>query len=112
MSDEDVLRARARAALRAGRLPNERPERIWGGPGMGERCAVCAERIERQQAEFELQFGKASGEMPAVGTHHVHVRCFAAWEFERQNENVLPQHNQEGMIPADERDVANGAGAG
>jgi RNA polymerase sigma-70 factor, ECF subfamily len=81
MSDA-MLRIKAREAVLAGRLPSARPERIWGGPGMGERCAVCQEPIEPQESELELQFaGQAS--------YHVHVRCFAAWESEQQSRHAL-----------------------
>jgi hypothetical protein len=32
--------------------------------------------------EFEIQFARDSQE-PGLDKYHVHVRCFAAWEFER-----------------------------
>lgn len=91
MSDE-LLRRRAREALLAGRLPDARPERIWGGRGIGARCAVCDEPIGPDQSELELQFALRDKRGPAhaktqIGdsaeaTSHVHVQCFAAWECE------------------------------
>ena len=94
MTDE-MLRVKAREAVLAGRLPNRRPERIWGGPGIGARCAVCDEAIERSQPEFELQFSQRSQNETLGGSsgevsYHVHVGCFAAWESERQNRRALP----------------------
>lgn len=104
MGDEETLRARAREALRTGRLPDRPPEHIWGGPGMGARCAVCVEPIGRNESELELQFaegcegeptagsgeavrspgsGEPVGGQSGEGSCHVHVRCFAAWELER-----------------------------
>jgi hypothetical protein len=33
--------------------------------------------------EFELEFARAEIDAPAPEYFHVHIRCFAAWEFER-----------------------------
>lgn len=122
MSDEKRLQAKAREALRAGRLPNTRPERIWGGPGIGAPCAVCKERIEPHQSELELQFsdqGQAApvpgserlGGQSEVANYHVHVQCFAAWEAERQQPHGLSRRSEEGMICSHECDATNGADA-
>ncbi|MBX5463245.1 MAG: hypothetical protein IRZ28_19415 [Steroidobacteraceae bacterium] len=35
-----------------------------------------------EEVEFELEFGVLE-EQARERTYHVHVRCFAAWEFER-----------------------------
>jgi hypothetical protein len=32
--------------------------------------------------EFEIQFAR-DGDNPGLDKFHVHVNCFAAWEFER-----------------------------
>jgi hypothetical protein len=32
--------------------------------------------------EFEIQFSYDGGN-PGLDQYHVHIRCFAAWEFER-----------------------------
>jgi len=55
MPDEPLLREKARAAIRAGKLPSRRPDRTWGGPGIGEPCTICGEPIRRDQLEFEIQ---------------------------------------------------------
>ena len=110
MSDEQILRAKAREAMRTGRLANVRPERIWGGPGTGASCAVCSETIGRNQSELEIQF--ETGRKAEETTHHVHVRCFAAWEFERRNGHALPEDGEKNTMNLHERSAANGAGAG
>lgn len=104
MSDETILRERARLAMRTGKMPRTQPERTWGGPGAGERCAVCNESIGRTESEFELQFAGVEK------NPHIHVRCFAAWEFERQHGPTLPQGGEDGTMSADEYNHTDGAG--
>ena len=82
MPDEPILREKARDAIRSGRLPARRSDRMWGGPGMSASCSVCGEPVRRDQMEFELQFERDDAG-PSLDSHHFHVRCFAAWEFER-----------------------------
>ena len=81
MLDELILRDKAREAMRAGKLPSRRPERTWGGPGVGASCAICSEVIKRHHLELELQF-KQDGSA-GLTVYHLHIRCFTAWEFER-----------------------------
>jgi hypothetical protein len=82
MSDENILREQARAAVEAGKLPGRRPDRTWGGPGVGATCAVCGLPVKRDEMEFEIEFAR-DGDNPGLDKFHVHIRCFAAWEFER-----------------------------
>ena len=82
MPDETVLRAKAREVIRAGKLPDRRPDRSWGGPGVGAPCVVCGEAVTKDHLEFEVQFAR-DGDNPGLDKFHIHVRCFAAWEFER-----------------------------
>ena len=82
MLDESALRAKAREAVRSGKLPDQRPDRTWGGPGVGAPCSVCGDAVTKSQLEFELQFAH-DGAVPGLDKYHVHIRCFAAWEFER-----------------------------
>jgi hypothetical protein len=83
MPDEKVLRGKARAVVRDGKLPSRCPDRTWGGPGVGAPCSVCALPVERNEIEFEIQFAR-DGDNPGLDKYHVHLRCFAAWEFERR----------------------------
>ena len=81
MNDDEVtLRALARAALREGKLPNDRPLHMWGGSGEGLRCTLCERPVESAQTEFELQFGRDD---LGAGNPRLHMWCFAAWELER-----------------------------
>ena len=82
MPDESALRAKAREVIRTGKLPNRRPDRTWGGPGVGAPCRVCGEPVTKDQLEFEVQFA-FDGSEPGLDKFHIHARCFAAWEFER-----------------------------
>ena len=80
--NEQELREQARATIKAGKLPARRPDRTWGGPGVGALCSVCGVAVGKDQLEFEIQFAH-DGDSPGLDKYHVHVRCFAAWEFER-----------------------------
>ena len=49
---------------------------------------ICEKPVTKDEMEFEIEFahdGKNPGVDPPL---HLHVRCFAAWEFER---NKPPQ---------------------
>jgi hypothetical protein len=87
MPDEQVLREKARAAVETGKLPERRPDRTWGGPGVGASCSVCDEPVTSDQLEFEIQF-RRDGDNPGLDKFHVHIRCFAAWEFERRQDGA------------------------
>ena len=82
MPDEPILREHARSAIQAGRIPARRPDRTWGGPGVGAPCIICEKPVGRDVVEFEVQFAH-DGDTPGLDKFHLHLRCFAAWEFER-----------------------------
>ena len=82
--DEDTLREKARTVIQKGKLPSRRPDRTCGGPGVGAPCAVCDVPVRPTEMEFEIQFAR-DGDNPGLDKYHVHIRCFAAWEFERQS---------------------------
>jgi hypothetical protein len=82
--DENILREKARQVIRNGKLPGRRPDRTWGGPGVGAPCTICELPVRRDELEFEIQFARdEKREDAGLDKYHVHVRCFAAWEFER-----------------------------
>ena len=82
MPDEARLRQQASDAIQTGKLPAHSPDWTWGGPGVGAACAVCSLPVTKEQLEFEIQCAR-DGDNPGLDKFHVHVRCFAAWEFER-----------------------------
>jgi hypothetical protein len=70
---ESEVRARIRRLYETGEIPcDEGPERLWAGPGTGDTCAVCTERISTVETEFEVDL--ASGV-----TLRLHRRCYALW---------------------------------
>jgi len=79
MPDEPILREKAREAIQSGKLPARRSDRMFGGPGSGQRCAVCGKPLPREEVEIELEFNQRHG----LDQYHLHHRCYAAWEFER-----------------------------
>ena len=83
--DENILRRIARKVILDGKLPSRRPDRTWGGPGVGAPCAVCGVSVERDQMEFEIQFTRDGVDVELVQAGIV-IRCFAAWEFERSSD--------------------------
>jgi hypothetical protein len=89
MSEESILREKAREAMRAGILPARRPDFMWGGPGSGADCTVCGAPVARSDSELEIEFSRHNGS--AGGRHHLHVRCFAALEFERDRRDLAEE---------------------
>ena len=77
-----LFREKARAAVKNGKLPARAPDRTWGGPGVGAPCVVCALPVTKNEMEFEIQFAR-DDDNPGLDKFHVHIRCFAAWVFER-----------------------------
>ena len=86
MPNEPILREKARAAIRSGKLPARRSDRMFGGPGSGQRCAVCGEPLPHEEVEIELEFNQRDG----LDQYHLHHRCYAAWEFERTRDGTAP----------------------
>src|SRR5258708_3097963 len=82
--DEETAREKARSAIRAGKLPARAPDRTWGGPGVGAPCAICELPVRPTELEFEIQFAH-DGSNPGLDKFHVHLQCFAAWQFERES---------------------------
>ena len=82
MPDEPPLREQAREAIRTGKLPTRSYDRIFGGPGSEQPCAVCGKTLPRTEMEVELEFN-CHGAIPGTDQFHLHQRCYAAWKFER-----------------------------
>ena len=83
MLDEPRLRELALEAVRTGKLPARRQDQTWGGPGVGLPCDVCGKPVANEM-EISLSFAH-DGDTAGLDKFHLHVCCFAAWEFERTN---------------------------
>jgi len=78
---------------------------MWGGPGTGAECAVCGEVLGPGDVGFDVEFADGTAEANVKQNYHLHVRCFAAWELERERtEQPLPAPNGAGTILDRERD--------
>ena len=75
-------REKARLAVERGNLPGRPPDRTWGGLGAGAPCAVCELPVTKDEMEIEVEFPH-DGSEPGLEKYHLHVLCFAAWEFGR-----------------------------
>jgi len=100
MNDESTLRQKARDAIQTGQLPDRGPDRTWAGKGGGGACSVCADEVGPQDIEFELEFAPGHQQPGALANYRFHVRCFAAWEFERENHSSNERQNGDGRDPA------------
>jgi hypothetical protein len=75
MSDQ-TLRLLAREAIRSARIPDQRPERMWGGPGNDDHCTICNGAVG--ELGLDLEFARVDGAVK----YPVHIDCFAAWKLE------------------------------
>ena len=94
MSHETILRGKARAELLRGHLPARPPDRGWGGPGVGVACALCELPVTTDETEIGIKIAADVGGA-YLDAFHFHIRCFAAWEFERNkpDESSLKRSN-------------------
>ena len=72
----DNVRSIIRMKLAAGLLPREPAGRVWAGPGRGETCNACDERITKGQTVYEWEYGD--------GKVQVHLDCYQLWNELRQ----------------------------
>ena len=70
--DKNELRARIKALLACGALPGEDCVVTWYGPGRGNRCAACDERILATDIEVAC-------DLPGGGTLYFHSPCYDLW---------------------------------
>jgi hypothetical protein len=107
MIDEGTLRKKARQALQTGKLPNRHPICMWGGNGCGASCPICDDPVKPDEVEYEVEFDEIDGSAGPQG-YHIHVRCYAAWELERQI--LVGQMGQSATTPARANSNASGNG--
>jgi hypothetical protein len=72
----DTLRLLIQEKLMDGRLPVEPMPRVWGGPGNGEKCDACDEKVEK--SDLVVEGGTERGRVVFF-----HAKCFYVWEKER-----------------------------
>ena len=107
MIDDGTLKTKARQAVQTGKLPNRRPICMWGGNGFGACCPICDSAVKPDELEYEVQFDEIDGSAAPHG-YHIHVRCYAAWELERQI--LTGQMGQSACMPAAGNFNASGNG--
>jgi hypothetical protein len=79
MSNEGVLRARAREFIESGKLPQRLPSRTWGGPGSGAQCTLCGITIHSH--EIDMEYDHPDG-IDGETVQHFHTRCLVLVEDE------------------------------
>jgi hypothetical protein len=74
--DPEHLPAVVRAKLAAGRLPRERGQQMWAGPGSDQACDACDRPITGGQRAYEF-------DQPGWRTIRFHHPCLEVWHVER-----------------------------
>lgn len=75
---EAELRPIARERIANGQLPRQVPSKMWGGPGIGQPCALCGKPILREEVEYELE-GHVD---ETLRSFRFHVVCQSVWQLE------------------------------
>ena len=84
-------------------LPDRDPDRMWGGPSPGGRCAVCRSTLRRGELEIEIEF-RRNGDFAEADRYRVHVGCFSVWQAARSGgaqAERLTGHPGGGIMPPD-----------
>src|SRR5205085_1254775 len=80
--DEESLREKARVVVRNGKLPRRRPDRTWGGPGVGAQCLRTVvrarvggecDRDHRRPTIGALALAQLCDEREAIGAGHAEI---------------------------------------
>jgi|SRR5581483_2246867 len=125
--EENGLRHLAREAMQSGKLPGRRPDRLWGGHGNGkDNCYLCGKPLNMEDITFDLEY-KRGAEDTDPTCYSVHLRCFNAWDIEREqqlrgervnqrhisdhNRTSLPSQGEVGTISASESATHFGTGS-
>jgi hypothetical protein len=109
-SADSDLTAKARDAIRAGKVPDRLPDRTFGGCSRGALCAICDELVQRDESEFEIEFFRDD---VASDRYVLHAACFWAWRLERQEPAAEMSVNgrRVGPAPADASQLPPGSAA-
>ena len=84
--EAEALRLLIRSKLNDSRLPHKSIPKFLGGPGNGERCDACDTSITKQQLLIE-GIDSTHTEPPT----QFHVKCFYAWDAERDAPKPYPR---------------------
>jgi hypothetical protein len=95
--EQDAARLIIRQKLADGRLPHDSIPRLWGGPGAGEVCDACEEKIA--MPALVMEGISVSGRKPL----QLHVQCFYLWDTERRG--------LDGIVDADPRNTRSSPNA-
>jgi len=66
--------------LQDGRLPTDRPPKVYGCPGQGEICDACGTAVPKAQMLIEIE----SADSKDGTVTKLHPICFRIWESERR----------------------------
>ena len=85
---EAELRPLARARIAQGLLPCTTLNKMWGGPGSGQPCALCDKPVSSNEMEYEIEASVDGG----VRSLRFHVVCEAIWQLECARDDYLKKH--------------------
>jgi hypothetical protein len=85
MSEQEYRSTRAAPEIFwTGKIPERRPDRMWGGRGNGrDICQICGKPLLTEDVAFDLEYDRQAGETGTVCCS-VHVRCFNEWHIGRE----------------------------
>jgi len=84
-----TLRAAARSAILAGRIPSTGYYRVWGGQGRPDiDCVICTRKIRSSDYVLEIEFAQADDLFADDPVYHVHRACLTAYEAIRRLERT------------------------
>jgi len=81
VTDAETLRALIARKLKSGSLPRDSQPRMFGAPGIGQKCDACEEIISAGQVAMAVPFQQRKIFL------YLHAGCFSVWDSERR---VLP----------------------
>jgi len=84
--EEEPLHEKVRSALQVGKIPNRTPDKTRAVSRVGVMCAICKLPVARAaEVGVQIQFTR-DGDNPGLNKYNFHIRCYAAWEFERRRD--------------------------
>jgi hypothetical protein len=78
VTDDEALRVLITRKLKSGALPRDTQPRMFGAPGIGQKCDACEEVISANQLAMAVPL------QPKRGFLFLHAGCFSMWDAERR----------------------------